>query len=207
MDFDSFLSSPRWEILQILAEKPSSPVEIAEKLNTTVSYASQQLKLLDAAGIVIKKRTGAAKRGKPRALFSISKELLYLTSLTRDFSEKKLIEITEHHKAILKIWMLEDASLHYYFEKIFWKLDEDLGELEGIFINKEGAVPELIIVSDSKKLKSKVEFFVKNFEKAIKISFIQKNQLKKFSKDFLVFLYDPLNLIQKLKGGDLKDDK
>jgi len=207
MDFDSFLSSPRWEVLQILAEKPSSPVEIAEKLNTTVSYASQQLKLLDAAGIVVKKRTGAAKRGKPRSLFNISNELLYLTALTRDFSEKKLIKITEHHKAILKIWMLEDASLHYYFEKIFWKLSEDLGELEGIFINKEGAVPEFIIVSDSKKLKSKIESFVKNFEKTIQISFIQKNQLKKFSRDFLVFLHDPLNLIQKLKGGDLKDDE
>lgn len=203
MDFDSFLSSPRWEILQILAEKPSSPVEIAEKLNTTVSYASQQLKLLDAAGIVVKKRTGAAKRGKPRALFSLSNELLYLTSLTKDFSEKKLIEITEHHKAILKIWLLEDTSLHYYFEKLFWKLNEDLGELEGIFINKEKQIPEFIIVSDSKKLKSKIDSFVKTFEKEIQVSFIQKNNLRKFSRDSLVFLHDPLNLIQKLKGGEI----
>ena len=201
MDFDSFLTSPRWEILQILAEKPSSPVEIAEKLNTTVSYASQQLKLLDAAGIVVKRRTGAAKRGKPRALFSLSNELLYLTSLTRDFSEKKLIEITEHHKAVLKIWMLEDVSLHYYFEKLFWKLNEDLGELEGIFINKSKETPELIVVSDSKKLKSKIESFVKDFEKQISVSFVQKSQLKKFSKELLIPLHDPLNLKQKLKGG------
>ena len=58
MNYDSFLSTPRWEILQILAEKPSSPIEIAEKLGTTVSYASQQLTLLSAAGIVFKKKTG-----------------------------------------------------------------------------------------------------------------------------------------------------
>jgi len=58
METDYLLSSARWDILKIISEKPSSPIQIAEKLNTTVSHVSQQLRLLEAAGLVTKKKTG-----------------------------------------------------------------------------------------------------------------------------------------------------
>ena len=124
MNYDSFLSTPRWEILQILAEKPSSPIEIAEKLKTTVSYASQQLTLLGAAGIVIKKRTGAFKKGKPRNIYSISKEIGYLTSLMAGFSGKKLLDLNNEHKAILKFWIYYPEKDHNTLQKMFWKLSD-----------------------------------------------------------------------------------
>jgi len=200
MDFDSFLSSPRWEILQIIAKKPSSPMEIAEKLKTTVSYISQQLKLLDAAGLVIKKRTGTAEKGKPRTLFSISDELTYFIYLTKDFSGKKLIHVTDYHKTILKIWLLENADLHYYVEKLFWKLEEDLQEVEAIFI--ETSESKVLIVSEDKKLKQKIDLFAEKLEKRISYLFISKNQLKKFSSEFLVSLHDPKNILNELKGGN-----
>ena len=63
MELDSFLASPRWEILKIISEKPSSPIEIAKKTKTTVSFISQQLKLLEAARIVSKEKTGAFEKG------------------------------------------------------------------------------------------------------------------------------------------------
>lgn len=200
MDFDLFLTYPRWEILQIIAKKPSSPVEIAEKLNTTVSYASQQLKLLDAAGLIVKEKTGAAKKGKPRTLFSLSNELFYFSVLTNNFSEKNLIYLTEHHKTIIKIWLIKDNSFHYYIEKLFWKLEENLDEIEGMFI-EEKINPHVIIVSESKKIKSSIESFIKKLDRKVDCSFISRNQLKNFSKE-LVVLYDPNNFIGELKGGD-----
>jgi predicted transcriptional regulator len=206
MDFDSFLTSPRWEILQIIAEKPSSPVEIAQKLNTTVSYASQQLKLLDAAGLLNKEKTGAAEKGKPRTLFSLSNELLYLTVLTKELSEKKLIYLTDYHRTILKIWMLKDLSLHYFIEKLYWKLEEDLDEIEAIFV-EETDEARVIIVSDSKKVKTKIETFSKKLEKKIDFSFVTKTQLKKISSKFLTPLYDPKNILENLKGGILEDNE
>ena len=54
MELDSFLASPRWDILRIISENPYSPIEIAERTKTTVSFVSQQLKLLEAAGLVKK---------------------------------------------------------------------------------------------------------------------------------------------------------
>jgi len=203
MNFDAFLTSPRWEILQIIAEKPSSPVEIAEKLNTTVSYVSQQLKLLDAANLLKREKTGAAEKGKPRTLFSLSNELFYITLLTKKFSLKKLIYLTDYHKTILKIWLYSDSSVHYYIEKFFWKLEEDIEEIEAIFIDTSAVNPQLVIVSDSKKLKQKIEIFVKKFQKEIQYVFVSKSHLKKFSLNLLVPLHDPKNILDELKGGNV----
>jgi len=206
MDFDSFLTSPRWEILQIIAEKPSSPVEIAEKLNTTVSYASQQLKLLDAASLLIKEKTGAAGKGKPRTLFSLSNELVYISILTKEFSDKKLIYLTGSHKVILKIWMVSDISKHYYIEKIYWKLEEDLEEISAIFIEDSSKV-KIIIVSDSKKINAKVKSLSDKFKEKIEIQIMSKEQSKKLLSDYLIALYDPQDILKNLKGGNFGKDE
>lgn len=206
MDFDLFLTSPRWEILQIIAEKPSSPIEIAEKLKTTVSYVSQQLKLLDAANLLVKEKTGAAEKGKPRTLFRLSSELLYITALTKKFSEKKLLYISDYHKSILKIWLHIDSSLHYYAEKLFWKLEENIPEIEAIFIENSNFIPKMLIVSDSKKLKAYIGTFSKALDNKIEPVFILKNQLKKFSFDSLIPLHDPHEILEELKGGNDKND-
>ncbi|MGD9276127.1 MAG: ArsR family transcriptional regulator [Candidatus Pacearchaeota archaeon] len=201
MRFDDFLSSPRWEILELIARKPMSPIELAEKLGTTVSYMSQQLKLLDAAGIVLREKTGAALKGKPRTLFSISKEVIYLTALARGFSKKKLIALSDYHKSILNIWLLEDESLHFFFEKLFWKLQENIKEVNGIFIDNSSA-PRLLILSDSKQLKTKIGLFVKTFEKKIDYSFVTLNSLNKIPLENLFSLYGKQDVLTELKGGE-----
>jgi predicted transcriptional regulator len=192
MDFDMFLTSPRWEILQLIAEKPASPVELAQKLKTTVSYISQQLKLLDAAGVVKKERTGAVERGKPRTLFSISNELAYLTVLSSGFSNKKLLKVDEHHKAILKIWMVEDVSLHSYIERLYWNIWENPEDIEGIFINSSGK----IIVACSKRIKQDIENYLKKFDRKLDVSFVH-SPIKSPPEGFFSLEIQ----INKLKGG------
>jgi predicted transcriptional regulator len=206
MDPDTFFTSPRWDILNILSEDPSSPIEIAEKLNTTVSYVSQQLKLLEAAGLVIKKRTGAFEKGKPRTLFSISNELIYLVVLTRDFSEKKLIYLTDYHKTILKIWTIEDTSLHYYIAKLFWKLEESLEEINSILINTKTVKPKIILVSDSKKIKTKIDSYIKKISDKIEFDIISEQNISKISPESFFSLYDPKFILKQLKGGKEKKD-
>ena len=202
MDFDLFLTSPRWDILKIICEKPSSPVEIAEILNTTVSYVSQQLKLLDAANLLTKEKTGAFEKGKPRTLFSLTKELAYISILSKNMSVKKLVPITDYHKIILKIWQLNDPSFHYFFEKLFWKIEEDLDEVQAMFIdNSVGQNPKLLVVSESKILKLKLENYTKKFSKNIEVYFISEPQIKKFPFETLISLHDPNFFLERLKGG------
>jgi predicted transcriptional regulator len=203
MNFDLFLTSPRWEILQIIAEKPSSPVEIAEKLKTTVSYVSQQLKLLDAANLLNKEKTGSVEKGKPRTLFSLSNELLYITLLTKKITGKKLIHLTDYHKTILKIWLLDDSSYHQSIEKVFFKLEDDLKEIDAIFIDSTNSKPRFIVVSESKKLRQGIEDFIKKIEKPVEMVFVNLGNLKKYQISTLVSLHDPKNLLEKLKGGGI----
>jgi hypothetical protein len=189
MDFDLFLTSPRWDILEIISKRPSSPIEIAEQLNTTVSYVSQQLKLLDAAGLITKEKTGAAEKGKPRSIFGLSNEFLYLSILTTGFSQKKLLNITQYHKVLLKIWFYCDPSLHHSFGKLFFKLDESINEVSSIYLETSFS-PKLIVVTDSKKLKGIIDSFSSKISPRVAYSFLSKNQFDKLGKDNLVLLYD-----------------
>jgi len=189
MNFDSFLVSPRWEILQILAKSPSSPTELAVKLETTVAYVSQQLKLLDAAGLITKTKTGSSEKGKPRFLFELSKEIIYLAALSEGISEKKVIQVNDYHRTILKLWLVKDSSLHYYFEKLYWKLDENKKEIDSIFLDVSS--PRIIVVSDSKTLKSKIDSYVSDFDKKINCSFVAKENIK--SSKEVVLLYSNKN--------------
>jgi hypothetical protein len=201
MDFDIFLTSPRWDILEIISKNPSSPIELAEKLNTTVSYVSQQLKLLDAAGLLIKKKTGAAEKGKPRTLFALSNEYLYFSVLTKGFSQKKLVNISEHHKILLKIWFYCEPILHYPFEKLFWKLDESIHEVSSIYLETSFS-PKLIVVSDSKKLKATIDAFLSRSSLKVNYSLVSQTQFEKLDKKNLVILHNSENHIAERRSNE-----
>ncbi|MDA3836429.1 MAG: winged helix-turn-helix domain-containing protein [Nanoarchaeota archaeon] len=194
MNIDLFLGEKRWEILTILAKKPSSPIELSEQLSTTVSYVSQQLKLLEVSGIIYKTRTGAAEKGKPRNVYSLTQEMAQLSILTKDVAEKKLLYLTAHHKAILNIWMVADSTLHYPIEKLFWKLDEYLGKIEGVYL-EENSLTRVLVLSGSKEVKQKVNSFIKTLDKQIDCSFITKGNLSTLSLDSILPLYDPENIL------------
>jgi predicted ArsR family transcriptional regulator len=102
MDLETLLTGTKWDILELLASKQLSPLELAKKLNTTIANISQQLRLLETAGLVKKQRTGSAKPGKPRMLFSLSGSYAFITILSKGFAKKKLIKISQKQKEVLK---------------------------------------------------------------------------------------------------------
>ena len=62
MEVDVFLGNQRWKILEFLAHKPSSPSEVSKHIKTSVAYVSQQLKLLEVAGLIVKEKTGSVEK-------------------------------------------------------------------------------------------------------------------------------------------------
>jgi DNA-binding transcriptional regulator GbsR (MarR family) len=204
MGLDSFLASPRWEILKIISEKPSSPIEIAEKTKTTVSFVSQQLKLLEAAQIVSKEKTGAFEKGKPRNLFSISKDLLYLVILTNGFGDKKSLNLDEYQKSLLKIWFLENKNLQYFLEDFIYKIKNNLNEINAIFVDIKKTNPLIIIFLEDKKIQQVIETFSKKSEEKIKFEFYSLADLDKLDISSLFSIHkDPIFLKKniELKGG------
>lgn len=201
MELDSFFGTPKWRILELLAEKSLSPSELSLNLGTSIAYVSQQLKLLEVAGLIIKQKTSNALKGKPRSLYSLSREILSLAVLTNGWSSKKVVNLTNHHKTILRIWFLENASLHYPIEKAYLELDRYLNEIDGIFFSND-LNNEVIVVTEFKGLKSKVGEIIKGI-KQLNFSFTTRVDFLKNYRSNIFSIYDPHMLYLELKGVSL----
>jgi DNA-binding Lrp family transcriptional regulator len=210
MELEPLFMTSRWDILKILSQKGKSPLEISQELNATISYVSQQLKLLEAAGLVKKEKISTREKGKPRTVFSLSKDCSYLISIANKFTEKKLLSLTDYHKLILKIWFLDDPSLHYYIEKFYWKIEENLSEIEGIFIDSLRKGICIIIVSKNpKKLKERLAHPIKKFESEVKDFSCLIHSIEDFERKIehegVHALYDPNGILKnqkEVKGGE-----
>jgi predicted ArsR family transcriptional regulator len=107
MELETLLTGSKWEIIELLAQKKLSPIELAKSLNTTIANISSQLRLLQTAGLVKREKTGAAGAGKPRTLFSLSKDFGFITVFSKDFAQKKLLILKKEQKEVLKKWLKE----------------------------------------------------------------------------------------------------
>ena len=139
-------SEQKWNILRSLSSERLSPLQLADKLNTTIANISQQLRLLQAANLVKKEKIKNRDKGKPRTLFSLTEDCAYLIPTMQNFTDKKLLRVTEHHKTILKIWFLENQELHLFIEKLYWKIEPHLKEVQAIGFNEPSK--ELFIFAD-----------------------------------------------------------
>ena len=103
MELENLFTDLKWRMIKMIADKPRSPTEIASALNTSLSNISQQIRLLEFMGIVVKQREKTKKVGKPRTVYSIVKDYAYLITVMPGFSEKKLIELDDKQIRTLKI--------------------------------------------------------------------------------------------------------
>lgn len=174
MDFSSFLGEKRWDILESIARSPSSPIELADKLSTTVSYISQQLKLLEVAGLVYKTKTGAAMKGKPRNVYSVSNEFVHLSGVTREVSFKKVIYLTDYHKAMVLIWSLGDVGMHESLSDLYFKI-KGMNGISRVLL--ERITGEVLVVSNSRDIKSKIEAFVRKLSRKVYFEVISEEKI------------------------------
>jgi predicted transcriptional regulator len=187
MNYESFLGEKRWEILEMIAGSPSSPIEISEKLGTTVSYVSQQLKLLEVSGFLKKEKTGLAEKGKPRNIYSINTEFFSYTLLDRHRAIKKQIDLDDHKKIILNIWSLE-SSKNNSFEKFVLGLDSSLKDINGLFL-KRGTKEKLIVFSGKKEIDKKVGQALKSASLEIDFEVIEEFDPLYFSDKYFNLFY------------------
>ena len=199
-------SDQKWNILKCLSEGKFSPIQLAGKLNTTMANISQQLRLLEATNLVKKEKIKNRDKGKPRTLFSLKEDYAYLIPTMHNFSGKKLLRVSDHHKIILKIWFLENPELHFHIEQLYWKIEQHLSQIQAIAVNQSSK--EVILISNkpdviekaaskSKTINIKI-FSAENAAKAL-----QLNKAPFSSLFDLSIIYDRDNIFSnKGKGGD-----
>ncbi len=185
-------SEQKWNILKSLSQQKLSPIQLAQKLNTTMANISQQMRLLEAANLVKKEKIKNRDKGKPRTLFSLSENFAYLIPAMQNFADKKLLKVTEHHQITLKIWFLENAELQSNVEKSYWKIEPYMSRIQAMAINLNSK--EFVVVADRP---DEIEKAVGK-SKAIASKVITKEEAEKVFRQSPMsqwaFIYDKANL-------------
>lgn len=200
MELELMFSEQKWNILKCLSEGKFSPIQLAEKLNTTMANISQQLRLLEATNLVKKEKIKNRDKGKPRTLFSLNYDTAYLIPTMHNFANKKLLRVKDHHRIVLKIWFLENLELHPYIEKLYWRIEPYLNQIKAIVVKQSSK--ELFIITDrpteiekiadKSKVMSVKQYSTEEAERAI------KNHKEPFSSlNDLSIIYDHNNIFRK----------
>lgn len=143
----------------MLAHEKYSPLQMANNLHTTIANISQQLRLLEAANLVKKEKIPNRDRGKPRSLFSLKKDYAYLILTVSDFADKKLIELSDTSKLLVKSLFVENVKMHFPISKMLVNILEHLDTISSLSMHEEHRKVIFLIssnnVSDTTKKLSK----------------------------------------------------
>lgn len=152
MEHETLFTASKWDILKLLADQSLSPIELAKRSNTSVANVSQQLRLLEMAGLVKSERISNRDRGQPRILYSLAGNHSYLIASTNDFVEKKRLQLSHINKIVLRIWFFEQQQYQYYLEKAFWNIEKELLKIDAIAIDESSPTNFIIFTRETLKL-------------------------------------------------------
>jgi len=141
MDIESLFQASRWELLIELARKAQGTTEIATRLRTSPANVSQQLRQLELAGLVAKRRSS---KGRTHYKYFIPKSYTYAVSLTPNSAHKG------YYKRSIYENFLVGISLHLHCEALLAFIigrPEIMGKAQFIGVLKRGS-PELFIITE-----------------------------------------------------------
>ena len=110
MEIESLFSSTRWEIIKALARDKLSPMELAVKTKTTSANISQQLRLLELAGLVRSEKTSNVERGKPRVVYMLAGDMAFLILSSPNFASKKPYPVLKGKEELTKSQQVRKAE-------------------------------------------------------------------------------------------------
>ncbi|MGV8162892.1 MAG: ArsR/SmtB family transcription factor [Candidatus Nanoarchaeia archaeon] len=194
MDYETLFTSAKWDILRALAKSKKSPLELAEQANTSVSNISQSLRFLELAGIVKSERIGNRDKGQPRVVYSLAAESAYIILTSKNLVNKKPVKLDTHKKILLNIWFYEDEAFHPFLETAILSIEEELDDLEGIFLDKS-SLSDVKLVIIPKEKSGKKEFKELTIKKngitrKVKFSTITREALAKSANSYYP-IHDP----------------
>lgn len=181
MEIGTLFTEQKWNILKALSHEQLSPLQLSEKLDSTMANMSQQLKLLEAANLVSKEKIRNRDKGKPRSLFSLTDDYVYMIPAMKQFAGRKLMNPSKHQKVMLKIWFLQNEDLHYELSKLYWKIENKLSDIASIAVDEKSGT--VYIASDKNILSQNISF------STIKPKVVSKSHFNKMDKQSLSVIF------------------
>jgi hypothetical protein len=124
-DVGSLLSGTKWQLVELIAQSPKSPGDLAVQLKTSIANVSIQLKTLELASIISRTRVLRPQAGSPRVLYSLKRDFLYVTTASSTVQVKKPLTMSEQKSFTLAVWQLPEQLQHpvltlYYTQPQFF---------------------------------------------------------------------------------------
>jgi len=188
MEQETLFTSAKWNILKALALEKKSPLELSEIANTSMSNISQSLRFLELANIVKSEKVSNRDKGQPRIVYSIAQDTAYLIITSKGFVEKQTIQINEHKKTLIRIWLYKDENKHNAIEQTYLELKEHIKDIDGIYI-EENTNKIRTITKNNKTIQ------IKN--KTMEHKEITREELQKEPKKYYP-IYDPQKINQRI---------
>jgi len=126
------LTQSQFVLLENLANKSSSATDLANKLEVSLPYVLNQLKLLEAKSFIKKeiiKKTGLA--GKPKQIYSIATSKIQLNIVSPQITISKSIQ-NKSMKLFLQIIPQMQENKQIEFSKLYWNNSELFSKLTSI---------------------------------------------------------------------------
>jgi predicted transcriptional regulator len=197
MEQETLFTSSKWDILKCLEMGKKSPLELAKETNTSVANISQQLRLLELAGLVKSERISNRDKGLPRILYSIADNTSFVVASTPGFVNKKFIKLQDYQKCTLKIWFMDNQNLQRYVERFFWTLERNLDKIDVMVMDaKDFSNVKVSLVTNNPELKKLKDVSIEGQFGTVKfsISFVKEQDAKKsLSNQYII--HDPKNIV------------
>ncbi len=148
MELELFFSNSKWEILVELSKEAKSPLELSAIFKTSVANISQQLRLMEAAGVIGKTKTTNFEKGKPRTLYHVKEEILYVVRLGKNVASKQVLKRDPFTSYILTVLSAIPKKDQFFLSKFFCDNSDILTESSiGLFKNQDKSI-ELFIITE-----------------------------------------------------------
>lgn len=162
--FYELLSDNKFLILKAISLGTSNPTSIAEITNTSLSNVSQQIKILEAYGLIRKveslKNSNKYKTnesstqqiktsGKPKTNYEINSNNMSFAVTSKELCVKKTISINKTIKPIISIIANTDEEDIAFLLKFYYKYEEVIAKIKAFGIVKSSKESiELFIITD-----------------------------------------------------------
>ncbi len=159
MEFERLLTTAKWAILSELAKGERSASEIAKATGTSLPNISQQIKLLEAWGLVKLRKESKGVPGKPRLIYGLNKELAHVAMIKEGLVGKRVVALDQMTGAIMSIMLLPKQDDHYFLQKFFWLHEDyiDACDAIGVAESNPGEIHLLVFAKEKALAKLREE--------------------------------------------------
>jgi len=190
MDQETLFTGSKWTILEALAESRKAPLELARDAKTSMANVSQQLRLLEMAGIVSSERIPNRDRGQPRILYGLKNPTAFIILTAPGSASKGTVSLDAFRHALLSTWLLEGPD-RITAEKFVVQNQELFQHVRAFGLDKRDTAKQLfvLILNDDTPKKASADFRPKD-----SVSILTEAQAKRPGHEYTT-LYDPHRLL------------